>query len=47
MPTEYAIEMKGITKTFGSVVANRGVDLDLRQGRSWRCWGRTARARPR
>ena len=32
MPTEYAIEMKGITKTFGSVVANKDVDLTLRQG---------------
>ena len=32
MPTEYAIEMKGITKTFGSVVANRDVELNVRQG---------------
>ena len=32
MPTEYAIEMKGITKTFGSVVANKDVDLTLRKG---------------
>ena len=46
MPTEYAIEMKGITKTFGSVVANRDVELNVRQGRSWPCWVRTARARP-
>ncbi len=29
---QYAIEMKGITKTFGSVVANSDVDLTLRQG---------------
>ena len=28
----YAIEMRGITKTFGSVVANNKVDLKLRQG---------------
>ena len=27
-----AIEMRGITKTFGSVVANKDVDLTLRQG---------------
>ncbi|MFR6186273.1 MAG: hypothetical protein ACLUJG_12610 [Lawsonibacter sp.] len=47
MPTEYAIEMKGITKTFGSVVANRDVELTRAdRGRSWPCWVRTARARP-
>lgn len=28
----YAIEMRGITKTFGSVVANKGVDLNVKQG---------------
>ena len=32
MAAEYAIEMRGITKTFGSVVANKDVDLTLRQG---------------
>ena len=32
MPTEYAIEMKGITKTFGSVVANQDISLNLRKG---------------
>jgi len=32
MPERYAIEMRGITKTFGSVVANKDVDLTLRQG---------------
>ena len=32
MPAEYAIEMRGIRKTFGSVVANKHVDLTLRQG---------------
>ncbi len=42
----YAIEMRGITKTFGSVVANKEVDLTCARGRSWPCWGRTARARP-
>lgn len=30
--TEYAIECRGITKTFGSVVANDGVDLTVRYG---------------
>ena len=29
---EYAIEMKGITKTFGSVVANSNINLNVRQG---------------
>jgi len=28
----YAIEMHGITKTFGSVVANKGVDLNVKSG---------------
>ena len=32
MPKQYAIEMRGITKTFGSVVANNNVNLNLRQG---------------
>ena len=32
MPEQYAVEMRGITKTFGSVVANKNVDLTLRQG---------------
>ena len=27
-----AIELRGITKTFGSVVANKNVDLSVRQG---------------
>ena len=32
MPHEYAIELKGITKTFGSVVANNNVKLNVRPG---------------
>jgi len=32
MSYEYAIELKGITKTFGSVVANNGVDLNVKPG---------------
>ena len=32
MGAQYAIEMRGITKTFGSVVANSGINLSVRQG---------------
>ena len=32
MAENYAIEMRGITKTFGSVVANSNVNLSLKQG---------------
>lgn len=32
MAEQYAIEMRGITKTFGSVVANKDVNLTLRKG---------------
>ena len=32
MPKQYAIEMRGITKTFGSVVANKNVNLNVRPG---------------
>lgn len=30
--SEYAIELRGITKRFGSVVANNGINLELRKG---------------
>ena len=45
MAAEYAIEMRGITKTFGSVVANKDVNLTLRKGEIWLCLEKTARAR--
>ena len=32
MAEQYAIEMRGITKTFGSVVANHDISLNLRKG---------------
>ena len=32
MAQQYAIELKGITKTFGSVVANNNVELNVRPG---------------
>ncbi len=32
MTEQFAIEMRGITKTFGSVVANKGINLTVKQG---------------
>jgi len=32
MPGQYAIEVKGVTKSFGSVVANKDVDLNVKKG---------------
>ncbi len=32
MPEQYAIEMKGITKTFGNVVANKDINLNVKEG---------------
>ena len=32
MTEQYAIEMRGITKTFGSIVANKGINLAVREG---------------
>ncbi len=32
MEETFAVEMRGITKTFGSVAANRNVELHLRRG---------------
>ena len=32
MGEQFAIEMKGITKVFGSIAANKGIDLTLKQG---------------
>ena len=32
LATENVVQMRGITKTFGAVVANHKVDLDIRQG---------------
>ena len=32
MAEEYAVELRGITKTFGPVVANHNVNLNLRKG---------------
>ena len=32
MAEQYAIEMRGISKTFGSVVANNNINLNVKQG---------------
>ena len=32
MENGVAIQLKGITKTFGSIIANKNVDLDVRRG---------------
>ena len=32
MPEQYAIQMKGISKSFGQIKANRNIDLTLRKG---------------
>ena len=32
MTEKYAIEMRGITKTFGSIVANKNINLCVKQG---------------
>ena len=41
-----AVQMRNITKTFGSVVANDRVWLDIYKGKFWPCWVRTAVERP-
>lgn len=46
MAEEYAVELRGITKTFGPVVANHNVNLNLRKERFSPCWERTVPARP-
>ena len=32
MDQQYAIEMRGITKSFGPVMANKGINLQVRPG---------------
>ena len=32
MDNQYAIEMRGISKTFGSIQANKNINLNVRQG---------------
>ena len=44
--TEYAVRLEHVTKTFGSVVANKDVSLGYAAARSCPCWARTAAAKP-
>ena len=44
--SEYVIEMLNITKEFPGIKANDDVTLQLKQGRSTPCWGKTARGNP-
>ena len=41
-----AVELRNVTKTFGSVVANNNVSLDIRKGEILSCWEKTAAERP-
>ena len=44
MEQPLALQLRGITKRFGAIVANDGVDFELSAVRSTRCWARTAPA---
>lgn len=44
--TEYAIQLEHVTKTFGPVIANHDVTMNIRRGRFCPCWARTAPAKP-
>ena len=44
--TEYAIQLEHVTKTFGPVIANHDVTMNIRRGEILSCWARTAPAKP-
>lgn len=43
--TEYAIQLEHVTKTFGPVIANHDVTMNIRRGEICPCWARTAPAK--
>jgi len=43
---EYAIQLKNVTKTFGKVVANKNVNLDVKKVRFSPFWEKMEVARP-
>ena len=46
METNYAVEMKNVTKTFGSTVANNNVSLTIKKGEILSLLGETEAVRP-
>ena len=44
---EYAVQMHGITKLFGSFCALDHVDLDVKRGTSTLCWEKMERVKAR
>lgn len=41
------VRMESITKRFGALTANEGIDFTLNQGRRMRWWAKTAQAKQR
>lgn len=39
------LELSGISKRFGDIVANENISIALRKGKFWRCLAKTAPAR--
>ena len=46
MSESLAIELKGITKTFGSIVANKDVNLQVKKSEILAILAKTAAAKP-
>ena len=46
MENKLALELKGVTKKFGKVVANHDVSLKVHHGEIWLSSAKTVRAKP-